>query len=923
MIKININKEKILAIIKKSIFFIIIFILFFIFIKLIYFKNDFFIAGSDSSWFINPFFLNRHFVWSNYNLGNFYQINDLIPLDLFYGFFLNFNFKLNTIQVIYYTCFYYFSWLTFFYIIKKIFPTLKKSIIFLASFFYIFNAFNLASPFQDRLFPVFIFLPLIFYFYYKLLHTNKKKYLLLFAIISILYSGSNINIAVVSIIYIILFFYLLYFLITQKLNKQMIFKIIRNHLLLILVFLCINFWWIITLVPSMLNVSDIGSKTNAFRATGSGFLYDHFRLIGQWGWYSGYYLSKYFPFSINYYKPLLLVSTYFVTIFSLLIILKIKKKEYFESNERKLYIFFFLLFVFGLFLANGTKYEIGKIYEFIYNSNSLFWMFREPWAKFTPIIVFSLPILLCGTLNYFQQRIKKETIFNILYSIVFISIAINAYPFFTGEIVWKKWNGSMRTNLTKIPNYYNDIRNYLNKTNLEQKNIVILPYNFTYMAFNWIDGFNAGFNPAMILLKNHTITSTNSPTYSNDFAINQIFNNLQNDNLNLKRYISLLNTEYILQENDADWRYSENIMLKPSESNKYITDNNFEKIAEFGKFTKEYLAQIPNEEPDKTLHDELEKELLNQPALILYKNKDSNTYLQHFYIPQAIIKTSQNISVLTDIVSQKDYNIRSATYFSDHTYNADDKSVFDPNSISKTEIKNTPTIEFKKINSTKYKVAIHGATSEFPLIFSESFHDDWKTYLTNYTKPSISLNNSDYKILGGNVDDQASVDELKSYAEKGFISSLGDLKNKNIKHVKWENNKEVFDYNEPYKIGFISKNFNGTIQNDNLEKGNFYETWLQKPIDDNKNHSIVNGYANSWDINPAIICLNNSKCIKNTDGSYDMELVIEFWPQRLFYIGLFISGTTLIGCITYLIIDGVKNRKKKSSFTEASDDKEN
>ncbi|MEI7451814.1 MAG: alpha-(1-_3)-arabinofuranosyltransferase family protein [Candidatus Falkowbacteria bacterium] len=219
-------------------------------------------------------------------------------------------------------------------------------------------------------------------------------------------------------------------------------------------------------------------------------------------------------------------------------------------------------------------------------------------------------------------------------------------------------------------------------------------------------------------------------------------------------------------------------------------------------------------------------------------------------------------------------------------------------------------VEFKKINQTKYRVIIHGAVDNFSLVFSESFHGGWKTYLENYKKSSVSLNEADYKILDGNDNDQASTDELKSYINSGYISSFGDLREKNIKHTKWENNKEVFDYNEPYKIDFVSKNFNGTIQNDNLSPGSFYETWLQKPINDN-NHLMVNGYANSWNINPGELCINNSKCVKNADGSYDMELVIEFWPQRLFYIGLFVSGTTLLSCLGYLIFIRIKKQKNK------------
>lgn len=40
-----------------------------------------------------------------------------------------------------------------------------------------------------------------------------------------------------------------------------------------------------------------------------------------------------------------------------------------------------------------------------------------------------------------------------------------------------------------------------------------------------------------------------------------------------------------------------------------------------------------------------------------------------------------------------------------------------------------------------------------------------------------------------------------------------------------------------------------------------------------------------------------------------MELVIEFWPQRLFYVGIGISGATLLGCLAYLGYDFMRRKK--------------
>ncbi len=63
---------------------------------------------------------------------------------------------------------------------------------------------------------------------------------------------------------------------------------------------------------------------------------------------------------------------------------------------------------------------------------------------------------------------------------------------------------------------------------------------------------------------------------------------------------------------------------------------------------------------------------------------------------------------------------------------------------------------------------------------------------------------------------------------------------------------------------------------------------FQRPVD--ATHRLVNGYANGWYIDPKDVSLGE-----------EFTLVLYFWPQNLFYLGLIISGTTLIGCICYLI----------------------
>ncbi|HTE22769.1 MAG TPA: hypothetical protein VK674_07095 [Candidatus Limnocylindria bacterium] len=70
-----------------------------------------------------------------------------------------------------------------------------------------------------------------------------------------------------------------------------------------------------------------------------------------------------------------------------------------------------------------------------------------------------------------------------------------------------------------------------------------------------------------------------------------------------------------------------------------------------------------------------------------------------------------------------------------------------------------------------------------------------------------------------------------------------------------------------------------------------------------KNHLRVNGSMNAWYVDPAEVCGQQGRagCTKNADGSYDMELVSEFTPQRWFYLGLLISGLTFAGCLIYVV----------------------
>ncbi len=215
--------------------------------------------------------------------------------------------------------------------------------------------------------------------------------------------------------------------------------------------------------------------------------------------------------------------------------------------------------------------------------------------------------------------------------------------------------------------------------------------------------------------------------------------------------------------------------------------------------------------------------------------------------------------------------------------------------ISADNIK-TPILEFKKINPTKYRVRVHEAAEDFPLIFSETFHQGWKLYVSEGFKADITKLGtvSSDPSPGTSNPNQATLEEVKKFIANGWISTVGQKGSKSQNGNDKVNSKN----NTPFLAKFISKNVRDTIQNDNIPDGSIYETWFEKHLSDNF-HWKVNGFANSWWIKLDDI-KKTGNYLKGDDGSIDFELIIDFWPQRLLYAGYFISGSTVLTCLLLL-----------------------
>jgi hypothetical protein len=180
-------------------------------------------------------------------------------------------------------------------------------------------------------------------------------------------------------------------------------------------------------------------------------------------------------------------------------------------------------------------------------------------------------------------------------------------------------------------------------------------------------------------------------------------------------------------------------------------------------------------------------------------------------------------------------------------------------------------VEFEMINPTKKKVHIKGATTPFYLAMSESYHDQWQLQMNN-----SQINGFFDSWLPWVKPDRVADD--KHFELNGFLNG-------------W--------FVEPGELCQVRKVESYKVESNDLSGAATTSVTLPALTG---TPPAGRGFEGGGDFNA---------CTLNADGSYDMEMVIEFFPQRWFYLGLLISGTTFVGCIGYLVFYFIRRRKTK------------
>ena len=852
-------------------------------VLLIIFSGNYLILGGEGNYFTN-FQLTRDI--GSYSWGPTLQgvgfpnptLNGLVGVFDFFLLLQKLGVSLKTVNIVIAFLVYILPFLSILWLLNKILKV-EFVISFMLSLFYLLNPFS-TFHLQNLMFwntaPFFV-LPLIFGSIYKY-YFYKLKLFFVFGLLTAILAFSFSNIPYLGVFHIFLVISLViihYMRLEDRSNGVGYWLMIKNFFILETSFILFNAWWLTNLIRfQMQDVSSYYTKSFAvgwgsYAIGDGGIMGKIFSLktlipLGRNNFFSDFYNSS--PMIIILIIPFLLI------IWNLFINANDQKNS--RVRKHNLIVVFFVLLVF--FLNKGANEPLRSVYVWMLNNVPFFIIFKSPLEKFSVLLVFLLTLSLVLIFRNIKNKWPYYLISVYLIACAIPYVTLNFMPEYKMEnfkYISKKYQ-------YKESNF--SASKFLNMNKLDYRSLSLpgsLNYQVTVLNHDG-NKYYRGMDPFIYAVNKSFIAAYTSPTSNLDYIFTNFSNTSVEENL-----LNIYNIKRIVIDKD----------IYPS----------------FGFREKEDTQKLTNIFDKNTKKQSFD-------SINIFSRSD---FLPHFYVPEQNIVTGENVDSLVKIATESGRLTRPAFYFSKQNKNSGLDSL-------KKVTSGTQTLEFKKINPTKYRIVVHGAKGEFPLVFSESFHDGWKSYLTEIASSSRQSGTprndmlGKYKILDGNGDDQASSEELKSFIDKGWITTLGDEKEREIIHQKWDSTRnvwqgnQVFDYSEKYSMDFISKNFQGTIQNDNLPSGQFYETWFKKPIEDNKNHLMVNGYANNWFINTDKLCSVQNNCIKNADGSYDFEVVVEFWPQRLYYLGLFISGTTLIGCLSYLFLSWVRGKGRERGDEE-------
>lgn len=572
----------------------------------------------------------------------------------------------------------------------------------------------------------FAFAILFFHFLLKAIKTEKFIYIIYGSFTSIFINHLTIFALLILFVFIFLIFELL--LDFKKSNLKTFFKFIP--ILFIFVFL-LNSYWIVPLLgkffqgnflqETFTSGSDITWLTDMSKSARL-FAADHLRHL-PYG-----LLKNIDGFQIGF--------SYLLLVFILSTLILFPKD--------KLIFFFYFTGILFVILSLGNKKPLGLLFEFLWQHFAIFHGFRST-IRFLIMGVISYSILLGYFTIYLISKLESKTARSLAFTGLTLSIIFSCWPIYSGDCLGV-------FNPVKIPQSYYEIKKTIDASK-ELANILILPDNLSPF-FSWSDKKKKALSA--LYFENNFFKKPTIFLFILSFSNRHkfIYSQIQ-EKKDLKKLFAIYNIGYIILHKDylinndfkkpnRNYLFYKEILesfpwIKLEKSFKEIDFYSIDKTAFQKRIyipesivlidSKEFLSNLTQEKDPIKIREDWQ---VSVNSSVPMKAKDNLNY-KLIPISFNLIKTKNAAYFLTDLIPKKESILFENFDFNKTEINSNGKRlkifISQPNSL--------PQIKFKMLHPTKYSLSIKNAKKKFLLIFSESYHKNWKLF---FKKKSIFEN---------------------------------------------------------------------------------------------------------------------------------------------------------------------------------------
>ncbi len=444
----------------------------------------------------------------------------------------------------------------------------SKTLSFIAAVFYMLNPYMITQIWHRFVHTAFILaalIPVLSFFYIKIIKTRSFFWFVCFLGISFASSYTYGSLPFMVVIWIPLFIYSLWK------------KSILIFLLMFGSWLITNVWWlypfwttgpsmfaqiysIYTSISTLISISAQSTMPMVLRGI------NPFYTFGDNAWVPGY--GMFFMQIISWTFPYVIL----IGIYSILF------------HRRKDYYVWILLFLVGVFISKGIAAPFGYPFLWFFSKSFLLGAFRNPFEKFGIIVplasAFIFPLGIETLFLWLKNRFKDVKYISIGLISILLILQFGVYG-------WPMWAGKMfgtfdNLAFVKVPDSYKQADDWISSQRKSGR-ILQLPYApGDAVTYFWDKGYN-GIEPSSLLFK--------TPSVSQGFGLGFLDSDLDvirtifsPDNFNkedVSKVLSSLNVRYIILHNDVDWKTRE--LLDPESLKQQLSKIDFIKVkATFG-----------------------------------------------------------------------------------------------------------------------------------------------------------------------------------------------------------------------------------------------------------------------------------------------------------------------------------------------------